>query len=243
MNLDTHTPHVEPGWANDLLLELRLRGVDGRQIGAALAEVEAHCAESGESALDSFGDPTTYAVELALQGPAAAMDMGRELFSTAAGLGGMMATLAAVGAWQGGTQVQITTGFVGLLLLMMVGTALIVRLADRLLRAVVRHWWVAVVGSTVPIAVFVAVLMIGRQTLLTVPAPLVLVLGLLLLAANTVMALRGPDLDDPVVGPEMAGGAGTLDEGTAMRGLQRLGPWVFPILTGLMALPLLLLPL
>ena len=51
MRIDTHTPHVEQDWAEAFLLELRLRGVGGRRIGAALAEVEAHCAESGESGM------------------------------------------------------------------------------------------------------------------------------------------------------------------------------------------------
>lgn len=241
MNIDTHTPHVEPDWVEAFLLELRLRGVDGRRIGAALAEVEAHCAESGESAGDAFGNPTTYAVELAPTVTAEPSSVRRELVSSALGLGGMLTTLAAVGAWQAGTRVELTAGAVGVLLLVLVGTALIVRYAERLLRAVVRRWWVAVVGATAPIALFVAILLVGRQTLLTVPVLPALGVGLLLLTANTILALRSPDMGDPVVGPEGAGGAGTLDEDAVMRGLERIGPWLFPVLTVVMALPLLLI--
>ena len=241
MKIDTHTPHVEPDWAEAFLLELRLRGIDGRRIGAALAEVEAHCAESGEPARDAFGDPAAYAVELAPAATAGPFDWRRELVSSVLGLGGMLTTLAALGAWQSGTRVELTTGVVGVLLLVLIGTVLIVRHAERLLRAVVRRWWVAVIGSLVPVAAFVGVLLLGRQTLVTAPVVPTLVIGLLLLTANTIVALRHLDVGDPVVGPEGAGGAGTLGEDAVSRGLERVGPWLFPVLTVVMALPLLLI--
>ena len=241
MKIDTHTPHVEPDWAEAFLLELRLRGVAGHRIGAALAEVEAHCAESGEPAREAFGDPAAYAIELTPAAPAEPLDFRRQLVSSFLGVGGMLTTLAAVGAWRGGTGVELTAGAVGVLLLALTGTVLIVRHADRLLRAVVRRWWVAVIGSVAPIALFVAVLLLGQQTLVTVPVLPALVLGLLLLAADTALALRHPDDSDPVVGPEGAGGAGTLGEDAVSRGLIRVGPWLCPIVTVVMALPLLLL--
>ncbi len=126
-------------------------------------------------------------------------------------------------------------------MLVLVGTALLVRHAERLMRAVVKRWWVAVVGSVAPIGLFVAVLLLGRQTLVTVPVLPALAIGLLLLGASTVMALRHRGAGDPVIGPEGAGGAGTLGEDAVSRGLERVGPWLFVILTGVMALPLLLL--
>lgn len=238
MKIDTHTPHVEPGWAEAFLLELRLRRVDGRRIGAALAEVEAHCAESGETAREAFGDPSAYAVELAPAMPDEPWGWRRELAASALGLGGMLTTLAAVGAWQAGTRIELTTGTVAVLLLVLLGTALVARYADRLLRAVVRRWWVAVLGAMAPVALFVGVLLLGRQTLVTLPVVPTLGAGLLLLAANTVVALRTPDMDDPVIGPEAAGGAGTLGDDAVTRALGRVAPWLFPILTGVMALPL-----
>ena len=240
MKIDTRTPHVEADWAEAFLLELRLREVGGRHIGAALAEVEAHCAESGESAREAFGDPAAYAAELAPSVPSEPSGWRRELLSSALGLGGMLTTLAAVGAWQAGTRIALTVGGVGVVLLVMVGTALVARHADRLLRAVVRRWWVAPLGAMAPVALFVAVLLLGQQTLVTVPVLPALIVGLLLLTANTVVALRSPDDDDPVVGPEGAGGAGTLGYGAVTRGLERVTPWLFPLLTVVMALPLLL---
>jgi uncharacterized membrane-anchored protein len=240
MKIDTHTPHVEQDWAEAFLLELRLRGVGGRRIGAALAEVEAHCAESGESAREAFGDPTAYAVDLAPE-PAAMRDWRAELLPSGLGLAGMLLTLAALGALRTDTRVEVTTGVVAVVLLTTVGVALIVRFADRLLRAVVRHWWVAVLGALAPICLFVAILLLGRHTLLTLSASGTLVAGVVLLAGSTAMALRAPVASDPVVGPDEAGGAGTVADDAVARGLERLTPWLLPLLTVVMALPLLLL--
>jgi len=59
-------PHVDEAWADSLLLELRLLGVAGDRIGEAVSEVESHCAESGQSAQEGFGDPVEYAHSLQL---------------------------------------------------------------------------------------------------------------------------------------------------------------------------------
>ena len=242
MKIETHTPHIEPDWAEAFLLELRLRGVDGRRIGSALAEVEAHCAESGESAREAFGDPGAYAADLAHTLPVVTVDVRRELGTSALGLGGMLLTLAAVGAWQTGARVGVTSGMAMVLVLVLVGTTLIVSRAEQLLRAVVRHWWVAVLGATLPIALFVGVLLLGRQTLFTVAAMPALVAGVALLAGSTARTIRtADDQADPVVGPEGAGGAGTVGEDRVARALERVGPWLFPVLTVVMALPLLLI--
>lgn len=50
-------PHVAAAWTEQLLLELRLRDVQGAAIGAALAEVESHCAESGEPRIGGVRRP------------------------------------------------------------------------------------------------------------------------------------------------------------------------------------------
>ncbi|PKH40311.1 hypothetical protein SAMN05192575_110116 [Nocardioides alpinus] len=242
MKIETHTPHIEPDWAEAFLLELRLRGVGGQRIGAALAEVEAHCAESGESAREAFGDPAAYAVELAPARSVVAPDVRRELGTSALGLGGMLLTLAAVGAWQSGARVEVTAGIAAVLVLVLVGTTLVVSRAEQLLRAVVRHWWVAMLGATLPIVLFVGVLLLGRQTVFTVAAMPAFVAGVALLAGSTARSIRTADtVGDPVVGPEGAGGAGTVGEDRVTRALERVGPWLFPVLTVVMALPLLLI--
>jgi len=60
-------PHVDPQWAEWFLVTLRLQEVPGDRIGAALAEVEAHVAESGETAEEAFGEPVAYARSLGLK--------------------------------------------------------------------------------------------------------------------------------------------------------------------------------
>src|SRR5262245_36541409 len=52
-------------WREAFVLQLRLRDVPGARIGEALAEVETHCADSGHSPLEAFGDPKAYAESLA----------------------------------------------------------------------------------------------------------------------------------------------------------------------------------
>ena len=245
MNIKTNTPHIEQAWAETFLLELRLRGVAGSQIGAALAEVETHCAESGETAHSAFGDARSYATALELP-PSAdqTVSLRDELPSLGLGLGGMLLTLASVGAWRSGTGVEVTGGSVAVLAILLVGTALVVRYAAPLMRAIATRAWLAIVFAVGPVLVFVgALLLFGRTVLLTLPMAPSLVAGLAALAAGTFVALRrAGSLEDPVVGPPQAAGAGTLE---SSRTLDRIGgkltPWLFLVLTTVMCVPLLLL--
>ena len=59
-------PHIEETWSEAFIIELRLIGVHGSRIGDALTEVDSHCAESGSTAADAFGDPVEYARSLGL---------------------------------------------------------------------------------------------------------------------------------------------------------------------------------
>ncbi len=51
---DLLAPAVDPQWAEDLIIELRLGGMPGDQIGAALAEVNDQVLTSGRPALEGF---------------------------------------------------------------------------------------------------------------------------------------------------------------------------------------------
>lgn len=51
-------------YCKQLLLAMRLRDVPGRQIADALAQVDSHCAETGEDPRDAFGPPGEYADRL-----------------------------------------------------------------------------------------------------------------------------------------------------------------------------------
>lgn len=65
-SLEVNTPHIDPGWAQEAIGELRQHGANGTQIGAALLEVESHLAESGADVTDTFGQPEEYAASLDL---------------------------------------------------------------------------------------------------------------------------------------------------------------------------------
>lgn len=244
MRVDTNTPHIQPAWSEAFLVEMRLQGVAGSQIGAALAEVEAHCAESGETAHDAFGDPASYATALALpESSAQRVSLREELPSVAVGLGGMLLTLAAVGAWRSGTGVGITVASLAVVAILGAGVLLIVRYVAPLMRAITSNRWLAVVFAFVPVAVFVGVLLLlGETVLFTLPMVPSLVIGILGLVASTFLALRRADaLEDPVIGPEHADGAGTLQVSPIVDRVGRgLTPWLFPVLTAVMCLPLLL---
>ncbi|HET9658282.1 MAG TPA: hypothetical protein VFP72_23220, partial [Kineosporiaceae bacterium] len=56
-------------WREALVLQLRLARVRGDRIGEVLAEVESHCAESGESPAEAFGDAEDYARKVVANRP------------------------------------------------------------------------------------------------------------------------------------------------------------------------------
>ena len=88
--MSTHTD--EKRYLTDLAYALRLRSISGVRIGEILAEVEAHTAESGQSAREAFGTPKEYA----LQFERSATDPGRRQWGKQAWAG---ALAAAIGAW------------------------------------------------------------------------------------------------------------------------------------------------
>ncbi|MEL4505235.1 hypothetical protein AAEX63_11600 [Luteococcus sp. H138] len=55
-------------WLDEMIIELRLRNVRGPAIGDAVAAVETHCAEAGESAAEAFGAPREFARALDFPG-------------------------------------------------------------------------------------------------------------------------------------------------------------------------------
>jgi hypothetical protein len=84
-------PHVDSAWAVSFLLELRLLGVRGSHIGAALSEVESHCAESGGEAQEAFGGAPEYARNFGLpvvedDSPGARLHSLRPIMVQAAGM-------------------------------------------------------------------------------------------------------------------------------------------------------------
>lgn len=198
-------PHVEPGWAETFLLELRLQGVGGGDIGHAIAEVESHCAESGESATATFGDPAAYARALEL--PRAEGQSARAVLRTvvpgAVSLVGIMLAVTATPAVATGRPFGLSWGTLVALALGVVAVLATVRHLDRVLRTVLAHpvraWFVAVAGTAVVVS---PQLVLGTREAAVLPALPVLVLGVLAVLAAAAWNLRPGELaGDPVTPP------------------------------------------
>lgn len=228
-------PHVEAEWAEAMLLELRLQGVDGARIGEALAEVDSHCVESGQSARDAFGPPEAYAASLELP-RSVSSDTQALLVIAGAGLVqtvGMLGLLEAFRAWQAGERMDVTVGQLVLMAALAGTLALVSWRLDPVLRTTLRHpvrvWLVAMahVGLTV------ALLLLLDGVVLRLDAGWSVAAGAALLLAGTVGQVRalGPDAEDPVVGPFPRSSPEGARRGRASRLLIHLPAYLVPALT------------
>ncbi|MFE4465329.1 hypothetical protein ACFRCR_09460 [Oerskovia sp. NPDC056781] len=205
-------PHVEEGWAEAFVIELRLLDAPGAALGAALAEVESHCAESGEPAAEAFGDPVAYARSLDLPvepdgrwevvkvlGPASAQFLGLLLL----GWGGSAVVLAGR-TGEVAPSVDVTAGMLAMIAVFGVAILLFHRFGSAVLRRVLERPVVSFLALAGCMAVLVVLPVLLDGVLVTLPAWPVAVVGGLVLAAGTVwsavQALRGT-LDDPIVSP------------------------------------------
>ncbi|MGV8965592.1 MAG: hypothetical protein ACOH2F_04880 [Cellulomonas sp.] len=188
-------PHVDAAWAEKLVLELRLLGVSGDTIGAALSEVESHCADSGEGAPEAFGDAATYARSLDLPGSedASPRVVLREFAPTAVQFAGMSLVSWSIGPMLAGRPLEITAGHLVGMLVAVLALSMVIFFADRALRLLVHRpvragfllggWMFVVVG------VGVAALLLWDAPISRVGAGWGLTAGVALLAAGVGWAL------------------------------------------------------
>ena len=107
---DISTPNISKGWRDDFIIAMRTQDASGEQIGDALATVDAHCAESGESAEEAFGDPKAYATTLVPE-PVAGSGLGASfLVGVLMGLLGLLIVPRAVDDWVTGSSFAVTIG-------------------------------------------------------------------------------------------------------------------------------------
>lgn len=198
-------PHVDPEWSEAMLLELRGLGVAGPRIGAALAEVDSHCAESGQTAEECFGDPAAYARRLGL--PAEDDISPRALIRSAVPslvqVLGMLMLVPSFAAWRNDTAVEVTAGMLasfGLLLLLLTAA---VRWVDLVLRTVVRRPGAAWAAGMAPLVLFVAAQLLLPAVVVRAPADWAMGLAALLLVAGTAwgVARQRHEPTDAVVAP------------------------------------------
>lgn len=123
MTNTTYT-HIDAAWLGDFVVEARVRDYTGAAIGAALAEVESHCAASGESAQDAFGDASAYAASLDL--PTAQENLWPVALGALISLVGLNLAPEAVSAALKGATLPITLGQLATFGLVAVAIALLV---------------------------------------------------------------------------------------------------------------------
>lgn len=223
-------PHAPRGpvldsWREGFVLELRSRDVSGARIGDALAEVDSHCAETGQDPEAGFGDPVTYAAALAESLPAddriAAVAPAALVASGLAIFLGVVLLLAGLGGVVEGHDAGYSYGaLVGLGLTGALSVVIVANLS-RLLRPARRVALGAllVAGFLLPI---IAGLM-SPATVITVPAWPCAGVGLVLVSVGGgILSRGGSDLVvDPRTGSEAFG---------TPRWVTRLGPALLPVL-------------
>ncbi|GIJ24229.1 hypothetical protein [Micromonospora lutea] len=216
------TPHTQAGshevwqrpfvqahqkWCNDFVLELRMRDVPGPVIGERLGEVEAHCAEIGETPAEAFGDPTDYARQLDAEGsPARVSGTWKITVLSAAQVLALLVGTAAVTPWARGEQFSYNVVQLACLTFFV----LVLLSLPKLLAPLLRHPWA--VG--VPLGLLMPLVAVGAAVSgeLNLPAVLTLpaaVISIGLFVVVLVLALvehreLTRDVDDNLVTSPLA---------------------------------------
>jgi hypothetical protein len=195
-------------WRDAFLIQARLHDVPGSTIGEALAEIDTHCADSGQSPDEAFGDPVVYAKTLARdQRPGSRGSIHRRPWrsapTTLATLSGITLLINGVDAVAHGTDGVITAGQLVFVAAGVIGTAVIVTVAF----AVTPHpgrrdrtWWLAAAATVATGSVTFASLA-WQQVVVRGPGWILLTAGLLLLTLAWWPLLSGRSLADRVVDP------------------------------------------
>ncbi|WP_226347053.1 hypothetical protein [Agilicoccus flavus] len=189
-------------WIEEMILQLRLRDVRGGAIGDAVAQIESHCALSGESAAEAFGDPRDYARSLDF--PAHETEhtdlagWARVLVPILAGVAALVLVGATAAALRRGADVEVGWGSLVSLAVWIGLVALLVRHTEFFVHRVA----VGALAFAVALAVLVLPTILLPETAFTVPAPLAAALTLGLLAYAMIAQRRERHrLVDPVTDP------------------------------------------
>jgi hypothetical protein len=194
-------------WRDAFVTGLRLRGVPGRQIGEALAEVDAHCADSGQAPGEVFGDPAGYAAARSRAGGPGSrkrISVRPAAFQAGAVVAGVLGLLSGADAVAHHTPGAVTVGQVIPAALAPLLTAVIVTALQQPGHGRRR----ALLAVAFPGCVTAAAIpqLLWPQPVLRVPGPALLATGLLLLglALGPVTARRwqADRVIDPRTGSE-----------------------------------------
>ena len=219
-------------WREAFRTEARRRGLPGREIREALAEVEAYCAGSTADPADAFGEPATYAAELAAgwrAAGAAGRRHGRRRrrlvpLVVAGSLAGVTSLLAGVDALTTGQGRGVVT--LGQLVSTTAGIAGITLVAAALYRAGrrVRPDWRFGLAGAVGVGVTALPQLFWTRPVLRASGWLLVGIGLLLVTLAWWPLVSGWLFADRATGPAAAG-----ESSQARRRLLRVVRWSLPV--------------
>lgn len=191
-------------WRDTFLMQARLHDVPGPRIGEALAEIETHCADSGQSPDAAFGDPVRYAEALARDAaPAGTVSVTRtvrtSVLPTFATLGGIMCLLSGVDAVAHDAPGALT---VGQLVAVAAGVVGITFIAVVILRPGRRDvGWRLGSAVAVGFALMMVPQLLWKREVITAPGWPLLAAGLFLLAVAWWPSASGRLVADRVIDP------------------------------------------
>ena len=230
--MKTATPDKK--WFDDLIIELRLRQVDGAAIGDTVASARELLADTGQDAEEAFGPARDYAASLELPRDDRGLWRGAPLWSSLAGLIVFLTFTQALVPWAMGEPLLVSAAQLALLGV----TVVLIALLPLYLTAAIRHPWLLgllfVIGAAAgflsslvaPATPDEAWLVLAAAPWLAGSAAALVLVSL----GNTIRALRRgsvDDITDPLQGPV----SGRKRSGVA---LALVTGWLFPLLAGLM---------
>lgn len=188
---DSSSSSTRDGWLRDFTLLLRLRGVDGAQIGEALAKIETFCDDTGQEPKDVFGEPASYAATLRFTSPGT-MSWKTAVILPVLGLViGVDLGLAAALHWSAG--VAITLGLVAAMVVFVGFAAMLLTFFT----TVVRRRGELAVWFGAGLVVMVLLPLLLRYEIARVPSAVALLIGVLFVVLGVTAVWKIPS--DPVV--------------------------------------------
>ncbi|POH63333.1 hypothetical protein C3B59_10935 [Cryobacterium zongtaii] len=230
--MKTSTPDKK--WFDDLVVELRLRQVDGPAIGDTVASARELLADTGQGAEDAFGPARDYAASLELPHDDRGIWRGATLWPSLAGLIAFLTFTQALVPWATAEPLLVAPAQLALLGV----TVVLIALLPLYLTAAIRHPWLlgllfVIGGAAGFLSSAVAPESVDEAWLVLAAVPWLVgsaVLMVLVSLGTTIRTLRRgsvDDITDPLQGPA----TGRKRSGLV---LALITGWLFPLFAGLM---------
>lgn len=230
------TTSPDKKWFDEFIVELRLRDVLGHSIGDAVASARELLADTGQSAMETFGPARNYAASLELPRESGQGWASRGLWPSLLGLVAFLLFAQAGLPWIRDETILISPAQLALL----TAPAVLVAFLPLYLQAAIRRLWLLILlpfigGVLGLLATAVAPTTPAEAWLALDPLPWLLGSGLamiLLSLWNTIRTLRRGTIDD-ITEPMTAL---PTDSSRGRRAFVMVTNWLFPIFAAIMGL-------